>query len=77
MAGHTDNSVVIDKPLDEVWERMNDLENWTKLFTEYASVEILEREGNTVKFRLTTHPDPEYDGQVWSWTSERTMDPDN
>jgi aromatase len=77
MAGHTDNSVVIDKPLDEVWERMNDLENWTNLFTEYASVEILEREGNTVKFRLTTHPDPEYDGQVWSWTSERTMDPDN
>jgi aromatase len=77
MAGHTDNSVVIDKPLDEVWERMNDLENWTNLFTEYASVEILEREGNKVKFRLTTHPDPEYDGQVWSWTSERTMDPDN
>ena len=77
MAGHTDNSVVIDKPLDEVWQRMNDLENWTSLFTEYASVEILEREGNTVKFRLTTHPDPEYDGQVWSWTSERTMDPEN
>ena len=56
---------------------MNDLENWTNLFTEYASVEVLERDGNTVKFRLTTHPDPEYDGQVWSWTSERTMDPDN
>jgi aromatase len=74
MAGHTDNTVVIDKPLDEVWQRMNDLENWTNLFTEYASVEILERDGNTVKFRLTTHPDPEYDGQVWSWTSERTMD---
>jgi aromatase len=74
---HTDNSVVIDKPLDEVWERMNDLENWTNLFTEYSSVEILEREGNTVKFRLTTHPDPEYDGQVWSWVSERTMDPES
>ena len=77
MAGRTDNSVVIDKPIDEVWQRMNDLENWTNLFTEYASVEILERDGNTVKFRLTTHPDPEYDGQVWSWTSERTMDPDS
>jgi aromatase len=77
MAGRTDNSVVIDKPIDEVWTRMNDLENWTNLFTEYASVEILERDGNTVKFRLTTHPDPEYDGQVWSWTSERTMDPES
>jgi aromatase len=77
MAGRTDNAVVIDKPIDEVWQRMNDLENWTNLFTEYSSVEILERDGNTVKFRLTTHPDPEYDGQVWSWTSERTMDPDS
>ena len=77
MAGRTDNAVVIDKPIDEVWQRMNDLENWPNLFTEYASVEILERDGNTVKFRLTTHPDPEYDGQVWSWTSERTMDPDS
>ena len=77
MAGHTDNSVVIDKPIDEVWQRMNDLQNWTNLFTEYASVEILEREGNTVKFRLTTHPDPDYEGQVWSWVSERTMDPEN
>jgi aromatase len=77
MAGRTENSVVIDKPIDEVWTKMNDLENWTNLFTEYSSVEILERDGNTVKFRLTTHPDPEYDGQVWSWTSERTMDPDS
>ena len=73
----TDNSVVIQAPIDEVWERMNDLDNWTNLFTEYASVEVLEREGNTVKFRLTTHPDPEYEGKVWSWVSERTMDPEN
>ena len=75
--GRTDNAVVVDRPLEEVWERMNDLENWTNLFTEYASVEVLEREGDTVKFRLTTHPDPEYDGQVWSWVSERTMDSSN
>ncbi|HEX9417188.1 MAG TPA: SRPBCC family protein [Gaiellaceae bacterium] len=73
----TDNAVVIDAPLDEVWEKMNDLENWTNIFSEYASVEVLEREGNTVQFRLTTHPDPEYDGKVWSWVSERTMDPEN
>jgi aromatase len=73
----TDNAVVIDAPIDEVWEKMNDLENWTNIFSEYASVEVLERDGNTVQFRLTTHPDPEYDGKVWSWTSERTMDPEN
>lgn len=71
----TDNEVVIDAPLDEVWERMNDVESWPNLFSEYAKAEILEREGNTVRFRLTTHPDPEYDGQVWTWVSERTVDP--
>jgi len=72
-----DNSVVIGKPIDEVWERMNDVESWPSLFSEYAQAEILEREGNTIKFRLTTHPDPEYDGQVWTWVSERTVDPES
>ena len=71
----TDNSVVIDAPIELVWERMNDVENWPNLFTEYAKVEILERQENTIRFRLTTHPDPEYEGQVWSWVSERTVDP--
>jgi len=74
---HVDNSVVIGKPIDEVWERMNDVESWPSLFSEYAQAEILEREGNTIKFRLTTHPDPEYDGQVWTWVSERTVDPES
>jgi aromatase len=76
MPAHTDNEVVINAPIDVVWEKMNDVENWPQLFSEYAKAEILEREGNTVRFRLTTHPDPEYDGQVWSWTSERTVDPE-
>lgn len=71
----TDNSVVIDAPLAVVWERMNDVETWPSLFSEYASVEILEREGDKTTFRLTTHPDPEYNGQIWSWVSERTVDP--
>lgn len=76
MAGHTDNAVVIDAPLDLVWETMNTVERWPELFTEYASAEILERNGDTVRFRLTTHPDPEHGGKVWSWVSERTADSD-
>ena len=76
MPAHTDNEVVIDAPIEVVWEKMNDVENWPNLFSEYAKAEILEREGNTVRFRLTTHPDPEYDGQVWSWVSERTVNPE-
>jgi aromatase len=73
----TDNSVVIDGPLELVWEMMTDVESWPDLFTEYANAEILERDGNTIRFRLTTHPDPDYDGQVWSWVSERTIDPES
>ncbi len=77
MAAHTDNSVVIDAPRDFVWERMMDIESWPSLFSEYAQAEVLKEEGNRVEFRLTTHPDPEYDGKVWSWTSERTAEPES
>ncbi|MEV2255295.1 SRPBCC family protein [Streptomyces sp. NPDC050147] len=72
MAGHTDNSIVIDAPLDVVWEMTNDVPNWPGLFSEYASAEVLEQDGDTVVFRLTMHPDE--DGNVWSWVSRRTSD---
>ncbi|MGW0737830.1 SRPBCC family protein [Streptomyces sp. NPDC002851] len=72
MAAHTENTILIDAPLDIVWRITNDLENWPDLFTEYASVEVIERRGDTVKFRLTMHPDE--NGTVWSWVSERTPD---
>jgi aromatase len=74
MAGNTDNVIIIDATLDEVWEAMNDLERWPELFSEYAAIEILARDGDTTRFRLTTHPDPEHDDQVWTWVSERTID---
>jgi len=72
MAGHTENEIVIDAPLDLTWAVTNDVESWPDLFTEYASAEILERDGDRVKFRLTMHPDE--NGTVWSWVSERTTD---
>lgn len=72
MIGHTDNSIDIAADLDLVWYVTNDVESWPKLFSEYASAEILEREGDTVRFRLTMHPDSA--GRVWSWVSERTHD---
>ncbi|MEV6399184.1 SRPBCC family protein [Streptomyces sp. NPDC051907] len=73
MAGHTDNSIVIDAPMDLVWDMTNDLKSWPQLFSEYASVEVLEEEGREITFRLTMHPDE--DGNVWSWVSRRTPDP--
>ncbi len=76
MAGHTDNEVVIAAPLDYVWKRMMDIPSWPDLFSEYAKAEVVEEDGNTIQFRLTTHPDPDYEGKVWSWISERVADPD-
>jgi len=73
MAVRTDNEIVIDAPLDLVWDVTNDVEGWTNLFTEYAEATILERDGATIRFRLSMHPDE--NGKVWSWVSERTPDP--
>jgi aromatase len=71
MTGHTDNSVLIDAGIDDVWRLTNDVETWPTLFTEYAAAEVLGRAGNTVRFRLTMHPDE--NGIAWSWVSERTL----
>lgn len=70
--GHTDNRIVIAAPMDLVWSMTNDVESWPKLFSEYASADIVARDGDTVQFRLSTHPDEE--GNVYSWVSERTPD---
>jgi aromatase len=72
MAGHVENSIVIDAPMDLVWDMTNDIESWPTLFSEYSAAEILEHNGGTIRFRLTMHPDA--DGNVWSWISERTPD---
>lgn len=72
MAGHTENSITVDAPFDLVWDITNDIENWPQLFTEYSSLEVLSREGDTTAFRLTMYPDD--NGKVWSWVSERTVD---
>ena len=72
MAGHTENSVVIDAPFQLVWDMTNDVANWTNLFTEYKSAEILQSTADTVTFRLTMHPDE--NGIEWSWVSRRKVD---
>ncbi|SRR5260221_5346289 len=72
MPGHTENSITINAGMDLVWEMTNDVESWPWLFSEYAAAEILDRDGDTVRFRLTMHPDEQ--GRVWSWVSERICD---
>jgi quercetin dioxygenase-like cupin family protein/ribosome-associated toxin RatA of RatAB toxin-antitoxin module len=72
MAGHTEQSIIIDAPFQLVWDMTNDVSSWPGLFTEYACAEVIERQGDTVTFRLTMHPDEE--GKTWSWVSQREMD---
>jgi aromatase len=74
VSGHTDNSVLINAPIETVWAVTNDVASWPWLFTEYAKAEILDQSENYVKFRLTTHPEND---QTWSWVSERRLDPAN
>lgn len=72
MAGHTENSIVIDAPFQLVWDMTNDVANWPNLFTEYKSAEILQSTVDTVTFRLTMHADE--NGIGWSWVSRRSVD---
>ncbi len=72
MTGHTDNQIHIDAPIGFVWDATNDVRSWPDLFSEYASVEVLDESRGTVLFRLTMYPDD--DGRAWSWVSERTCD---
>lgn len=72
MAGHTEQSIVINAPFQLVWDMTNDVARWPELYTEYAAAEIVERDGDTVTFRLTMHPDAS--GKVWSWVSQRRAD---
>lgn len=75
MAAHTESEVVIAAPMQLVWDITNDVANWPNLYSEYSAAEILHQSGDTVRFRLTMHPDEQ--GNVWSWVSERTADPES
>ncbi|MFE0021549.1 SRPBCC family protein [Amycolatopsis sp. NPDC059021] len=72
MAGHTDNEIVIEAPMDLVWDMTNDIGSWTKLFSEYSESTVLGERDGTIVFRLALHPDE--NGKVWSWVSARTPD---
>ena len=74
MAAQTRNEILINAPLELVWQMTNDVASWPGLFTEYAQADILEEDERSVLFRLTTQPDE--DGKTWSWVSRRIMDPE-
>jgi aromatase len=74
MSGHTDNEIVIDAPVDVVWEEANNLAQWPVLFAgEYERVDVLDSPADRVIFRITMKP--QEDGRRYSWVSERVPDP--
>src|SRR5688572_1002464 len=64
---YTFNSIVINRPIQEVFDATNDIESWPQVFDEYLDAKILERNGNTLTFRLTNK-----EGK--SWVSSRVVD---
>jgi aromatase len=73
MSAHTDNEIVIDAPVEVVWEEANNIEQWPLLYDgEYEKAEILDGPPDRVVFRLTMKP--QEDGRRYSWVSERVPD---
>ena len=75
MSAHVDNEILINAPMQLVWDMTNDIESWPDLYSEYSAAEILEQRDGSVLFRLSLHPDE--NGTVWSWVSSRTPDPES
>jgi len=72
MPGYTENSIVILRDFDTVFDLTNTIELWPQLFTEYEKAEVLERKGNEVLFSLTTFPEGERPSRTW--VSRRIID---
>jgi len=72
LPGYTENTIVILRDFDTVFDLTNDIALWPQLFTEYQKAEVISREGNTVTFSLTTYPEGERPSRTW--VSTRVID---
>ena len=72
MPGYIENTIVILRDFDTVFDLTNTIELWPQLFTEYEKAEVLERKGNEVLFSLTTFPEGGRPSSTW--VSRRIID---
>ena len=49
------NTVTIEKNIDFVFNKTNDIDNWKNLFSEYKETEVLLRHNNTLIFRSVSY----------------------
>jgi aromatase len=64
---YTYNSVFIQRPIEEVFDLSNRLEEWPKVFDEYVNVKILDRTDSRIVFQMTNKENQ-------SWRSHRVLD---
>ena len=65
---HVTKSVVVDAPIERVFELSNRVQDWTEMMNDYARVEVLKREGHKTTFRL-------HHKNGTSWISWRVVHP--
>jgi aromatase len=70
-----ENSIIVERDFDTTFDLTNDIELWTKLFTEYKEAKVLGKNGNEVLFQLTTYPEGERPSRTW--VSRRIIDKEN
>ena len=51
--GHTVNSIVINAPYEQVFDKSNDIDRWKDFFQEYTGSKVVEKKGNKIVFQLT------------------------
>ncbi|AWD68591.1 MULTISPECIES: SRPBCC family protein [Priestia] len=73
--GYTKNSIHIKQDFDTVFDKTNDINNWTNLFTEYQESKVLKREKNEILFQLSTFPEKNKPSRTW--ISRRIIDKEN
>jgi aromatase len=66
----THHLVGIPRPVPQVFAIADDLPRWPEIFPPCQSVEILERRGNTTRFRITAYANE----KLVSWVSQRIAD---
>jgi aromatase len=75
MSGYTENRIVVLRDFDFTFDLTNRIDLWPQLFTEYKEAQILENNGNYIKFQLTTYAEGKRPSR--SWVSERRLDKKN
>ncbi|MBV1855591.1 aromatase/cyclase [Catellatospora tritici] len=69
---NTVHEITVDAPAKIVYNLLADVTNWPRVFPPTVHIEQVEQDGDTERIRLWATAN----GEVKTWTSRRTLDPD-